>query len=247
MVILWASQVELLVNNMPANGGDIRNSIPGWGRSPGEGKGYLLQYSGLENSMNCIAHRVAKCWTWLSDFHIHTYMLTLRVSQVALVVNNKSALENIKWMEKEMATHSSILAWKIPWTEEPGRLQFMGSQRVGHNWAALLYFNARDTRNVILGWGRSPGGGPGNLLHFSCLENPMDRGAWQATAHRLAKNRTWLKQLGTHTRMVTLWLTSWETSRLSFWLHHFTYLSAEYKGSDFSTSLPTLLLLLLFL
>ena len=36
-------------------------------------------------------------------------------------------------LEKEMATHSSILAWKIPWTEEPGRLQSMGLQRVGHN------------------------------------------------------------------------------------------------------------------
>ena len=36
-------------------------------------------------------------------------------------------------LEKEMATRSSILAWKIPWTEEPGRLQFMGSQRVGHD------------------------------------------------------------------------------------------------------------------
>ena len=36
-------------------------------------------------------------------------------------------------LEKEMATHSSTLAWKIPWTEEPGRLQSMGSQRVGHN------------------------------------------------------------------------------------------------------------------
>ena len=36
-------------------------------------------------------------------------------------------------LEKEMATHSSILAWKIPWTEEPGRLHSMGSQRVGHN------------------------------------------------------------------------------------------------------------------
>ena len=36
-------------------------------------------------------------------------------------------------MEKAMATHSSTLAWKIPWTEEPGRLQSMGSQRVGHN------------------------------------------------------------------------------------------------------------------
>ena len=36
-------------------------------------------------------------------------------------------------LEKEMATHSSTLAWKIPWTEKPGRLQSMGSQRVGHN------------------------------------------------------------------------------------------------------------------
>ena len=36
-------------------------------------------------------------------------------------------------LEEEMATHSSILAWRIPWTEEPGRLQFMGSQRVGHD------------------------------------------------------------------------------------------------------------------
>ena len=41
-------------------------------------------------------------------------------------------------LEKEMATHSSTLAWKIPWLEEPGRLQSMGSQRVGHNWATSL-------------------------------------------------------------------------------------------------------------
>ena len=41
-------------------------------------------------------------------------------------------------LEKEMAVHSSIVAWKIPWTEEPGRLQSMGSQRVGHDWATSL-------------------------------------------------------------------------------------------------------------
>ena len=49
------------------NGGDP-SSIPGLGRSPGEVKGYLLQYSGLENSIDCIVLRVAKSWTWLSDF-----------------------------------------------------------------------------------------------------------------------------------------------------------------------------------
>ena len=37
------------------------------------------------------------------------------------------------WVEKGMATHSSILAWRMPWTEDPGRLQFMGSQRAGHD------------------------------------------------------------------------------------------------------------------
>ena len=39
-------------------------------------------------------------------------------------------------LEKEMATHSSILAWRVPWTEEPGGLHFIGSQRIGHDWAA---------------------------------------------------------------------------------------------------------------
>ena len=43
-------------------------------------------------------------------------------------------------LEKEMATHSSILAWRIPGTEEPGRLQSMGSQRVGHDWVTSLHF-----------------------------------------------------------------------------------------------------------
>ena len=42
-------------------------------------------------------------------------------------------------LEKEMVTHSSILAWRIPWTEKPGRLQSTGSQRVGHNWVTSLH------------------------------------------------------------------------------------------------------------
>ena len=48
--------------------------IPGLGRSPGEGKGYPLQYSGLKNSMNCIVIGVAKSQTQLSDFHFHFHM-----------------------------------------------------------------------------------------------------------------------------------------------------------------------------
>ena len=59
--------------------------------------------------------------------------------------------------------------------------------------------NARDLWGVgsIPGSGRSPGGGHGNPLQYSCLQNPKDRGSWRATAHRVAKSRTRLKQLST--------------------------------------------------
>ena len=53
------------------NVGDV-GLIPGLGRSPGEKKGYPLQYLGLENSMDCIVHGVTKSWTRLSNFHFHT-------------------------------------------------------------------------------------------------------------------------------------------------------------------------------
>ena len=66
-MINWASQVVLVVKNLPANAGDM-GSIPGLGVSPGEGKGYPFQYSGLKNSMDCIASGVAKSWTGLSLF-----------------------------------------------------------------------------------------------------------------------------------------------------------------------------------
>ena len=51
---------------------------------------------------------------------------------------------------------------------------------------------------LIRGLGRSPGGGHGNTLHYSCLENCMDKGAWRATIHGVAKSRTLLKGLSMH-------------------------------------------------
>ena len=163
-----------------------------------------------------------------------------------------------------MASHSSTLAWKIPWMEEPGRLQSMGSLRVGHDqatslslftfmhwrrkwqltpvflpgesqgrgaWWAAVYGVAQDRTLLkrlssssssrqraelpgwfsgnesacsegdpgsVLGLGRSPAGGHGNPLQHSYLENPMDRDAWWATVHGVAKSQTRLKQLSTH-------------------------------------------------
>ena len=66
-----------------------------------------------------------------------------------------------------MALHSSTLAWKLPWTEEPGRLQFMGSQRVGHDFTFTFHFHALEkgmaTHSSVLAW-RIPGTGePGGL------------------------------------------------------------------------------------
>ena len=67
---LQASLVAQMVNNPPAMWVNL-GSIPGLGRSLGGGKGYPLQYSGLENSMDCIVHGDTKSQTRLSDFHFH--------------------------------------------------------------------------------------------------------------------------------------------------------------------------------
>ena len=86
-------------------------------QSDGEGNGTLLQYSCLENPMGggawwAAVHGVVKSQTRLSDF-----TFTFRFHA----------------LEKEMATHSSVLAWRIPGTEEPGALPSMGSHSVGHD------------------------------------------------------------------------------------------------------------------
>ena len=83
-----------------------------------------------------------------------------------------------------MATHSNTLTWKIPWTEEPGRLKSMGSQRVGHDWATSFHFSFSYT-----------GEGNDNPLQCSCLDNPRDRGAWWASVNGVAQSWIRLKQL----------------------------------------------------
>ena len=77
-----------------------------------------------------------------------------------------------------MAPHSSILAWKIPWAEEPGGLQSMGSRR---DTTERLPFHF--SLSCI-------GEGNGNPLQCSCLENPKDGEAWHAVVHGIAKSWT---------------------------------------------------------
>ena len=109
----------------------------------------------------------------------------LRTSYLQLLFKVGSSLVR----EKAKAPHSSPLAWKIPWTEEPGRLQSMGSLRVGHYWATSLSL-------LCIGEGN------GNPLQCSCLENPRDRGAWWAAVSGVAQSRTRLKRLSSSSSLV---------------------------------------------
>ena len=106
-------------------------------------------------------------------------------------------------LEKGLATRSRMLAWRLPWTEEPGGLQSVGSQesdmteRLNHHHVFITFdsvskesaCNAGDP-GFIPRLGRSPGEGTGYPLQSSCLEKPMDRGDQQTTVHRDVKNQT---------------------------------------------------------
>ena len=83
-----------------------------------------------------------------------------------------------------MASHSSTLAWKIPWTEEPGRLQSMGSLESDTTEQLHFHFSL----SCI-------GEGNGNPLQCSCLENPRDGEAWWAAVSGVAQSPTQLKRL----------------------------------------------------
>ena len=78
-----------------------------------------------------------------------------------------------------MASHSSALAWKIPWTEEPGGLQSMGSAKSRTQLSDFTF-----TFHFHFGEGN------GNPLQCSCLENPRDRGAWWAAIYGIAQSNT---------------------------------------------------------
>ena len=114
----------------------LREEMPGWENRPMTHPCVLSEQnrrrwtSCWDLLMYCEASLVAQTVKWLS---------TMRVTWVR-------SLGQEDPLEKELAIHSSTIAWKIPWTEEPGWLQSMGSQRVGHDWATSQ-FNSISTVN----------------------------------------------------------------------------------------------------
>ena len=117
--------------------------------------------------------------------------------------------DEVGWMvSPTQLTWVLVISGRWQWTGKPGVPQSMGLQRVRHDWATELNrnnceglpddsvskesaCNAGDTGSVP-GSGRFPGGGNSNPLQYSCLENPMDRGAWQVIVYGVSKSRTQL-------------------------------------------------------
>ena len=155
------------------------SSIPGSGRSPGEGISYPLQYFWASLVAQMINNLPAMWWeNW-----VHPWV------------------RKIYWRRVWQPT-PVFLPGEYPWIEEPCGLQSMGSPRVGHDWATKhidTYQVALEVKNPpakpgdirevgSIPWsGRHPGGRNGNPLQDSCLENPMDGGAWLTIIHEVTK------------------------------------------------------------
>ena len=119
-MVSWVSGDSERILNSPDRPSVITRVLP-FGEEAGEGNGTPLQYSCLENPMDggawwAAVHGVSRSQTRLSDVTFTFHFPAL---------------------EKEMATHSSVLAWRIPGTAEPGGLPSMGLHRVGHDWSDL--------------------------------------------------------------------------------------------------------------
>ena len=143
----------------------------------------------------------------------------------------------------------SIPGWEHRWKQ----VLFTSTTDVGASQMGLvvknLPVNAGEIRDVgsIPGLGRSPGGGHGNPLQYSCLENPMDRRIWQGTVHRVQKSQTQLKQLSTH-RLVHIPYTyllssvqfSWVQSLSCVWLFATPWITARQASLSITNSWSSL-------
>ena len=146
LLTMWETQVQSLGREDPLEKEMVTQSstlawkIP-WTEEPGR-----LQSMGSQ--------RVGHDWATSLSLHFYCY----RASLVAQTGKNLPVMwETWVWslgreypLEEGMAAHSSILAWEIPWMEEPGRLQSMGSQRIGHDWVTSLSLSSLITSRRLV-------------------------------------------------------------------------------------------------
>ena len=183
------------------NAGDL-GSIPGSGRSPGEGNGTPLQYCCLENPMDggawrATVHGVAKSRTRLSDF---TFTFTESMRWLDVITNSMdTSLTKVQElvMDREAwraAVHAVAKSQTrlSDWTELNTQA-LKGKGFPAGSDGKELACNTGDL-GLITGLGRSPGEGNGYPLQYSCLENSMDREAWQVTVHEVAHFLSFLKE-----------------------------------------------------
>ena len=137
----------------------------------------------------------------MHNFNIQSVVIIIKLEDVVFIVGGSFWRSKFYWLvmcllEKAMAPHSSTFAWKIPWVEEPGRLQSMGSLRVGHDWVTSLSLSCI-------------GEGNDNPLQCSCLENPRDGGAWWAAVSGVSQSQTRLKRLSSMCLLRFSTICSW--------------------------------------
>ena len=167
---LWYSQVALVVKNLPASAGDLREAdmIPGLGRSPGEGNGSPLHYSCLENSIDWGAWQ-AGSWAARGPAKSRTRLKWLSTAYFQV---NDGLTSGYKFNIRDFPGDSVV--------KNPPAMQEM--QEMG-----------------VRSPGRSPGRENGNRLQSSCLGNPLNREAWWATVHGVAKELETIEDTHTHT------------------------------------------------
>ena len=164
---------------------------------------------------------ISGCWQWQS-FHKH-HLKSLFPALWEGWVSLTSLCWRGSWDSERFVTRPRSHSWgrrcrcpNINMSIKPGSVLHRASQ------VMLKVNNTRDTGSIpASGW--SPGGGHGNPLHYSCLENSMDRGAWRDMVHRVAKSWARLKQFSMHACICVSYtviplLLPWSTCRILLWV-----------------------------